>query len=78
MNVPIGRSGRSMIGPCSTIRSSVPVAQLVMVGQARATGRAGGGAFHSAVGVGNLIALIRKLSGVSVLLEERVRLPGTN
>ena len=47
------------------------VAQLVVVGQARATGRGGGGAFHSAIGVGNLIALIRKLSGVSVRLEER-------
>jgi aminoglycoside phosphotransferase (APT) family kinase protein len=53
------------------------VAQLVWVGQARAIGRVGGGAFHSAVGVSNLIALIRKLSGVSVRLEERVRLPGT-
>jgi aminoglycoside phosphotransferase (APT) family kinase protein len=47
------------------------VAQLVWVGQARAAGRGGGGAFHSAVGVGNLIALVRKLSGVSVRLEER-------
>jgi aminoglycoside phosphotransferase (APT) family kinase protein len=45
------------------------VAQLVWVGQARATGRVGGGAFHSAAGVGNLIALIRKLSGVSLRLE---------
>jgi aminoglycoside phosphotransferase (APT) family kinase protein len=44
------------------------VAQLVWVGQARATGRVGG-AFHSAAGVGNLIALIRKLSGVSLRLE---------
>jgi aminoglycoside phosphotransferase (APT) family kinase protein len=44
------------------------VAQLVPVGAARATGRAGGGAFHSAVGAGNLIALIRKLSNVSVRL----------
>jgi aminoglycoside phosphotransferase (APT) family kinase protein len=44
------------------------VAQLVPVGAARATGRAGGGAFHSAAGAGNLIALIRKLSGVSVRL----------
>jgi len=44
------------------------VAQLVPVGAARATGRAGGGAFHSAVGAGNLIALIRRLSGVSVRL----------
>jgi aminoglycoside phosphotransferase (APT) family kinase protein len=45
------------------------VAQLVWVGQARVAGRAGGGAFHSATGVGNLIALIRKLSGVSLRLE---------
>jgi aminoglycoside phosphotransferase (APT) family kinase protein len=45
------------------------VAQLVGVGRARATGRVGGGAFHSAAGVSNLIALIRKLSGVSVRLE---------
>jgi aminoglycoside phosphotransferase (APT) family kinase protein len=44
------------------------VAQLVPVGQAKATGRVGGGAFHSAVGAGNLIALIRRLSGVSVRL----------
>jgi aminoglycoside phosphotransferase (APT) family kinase protein len=44
------------------------VAQLVPVGQARATGRAGSGAFHSEVGAGNLIALIRRLSGVSVRL----------
>ena len=43
-------------------------AQLVWVGQARAAGRAGGGAFQSAAGVGNLAALIRKLSGVSVRL----------
>lgn len=54
------------------------VAQLVWVGQTRATGRGGGGAFHSAVGVNNLVALIRKLSGVSVRLEDRARLPGTN
>ncbi|HEX9360758.1 MAG TPA: phosphotransferase [Bradyrhizobium sp.] len=47
------------------------VAQLVWVGQARAAGRAGGGAFHSGAGVGNLIALIRKLSGVSLWLEKR-------
>ena len=48
------------------------VAQLVWVGQARAAGRVGGGgAFHSAAGVGNLIALIRKLSGVSLWLEKR-------
>ena len=51
------------------------VAQLVWVGQARAAGRVGGGAFHSAAGVGNLIALIKKLSGVSVWLEDRMRLP---
>jgi hypothetical protein len=44
------------------------VAQLVPVGQAKATLRAGGGAFHSATGAGNLIALIRRLSGVSVRL----------
>jgi hypothetical protein len=44
-------------------------------GRARATGRVGGGAFHSAAGVGNLIALIKKLSGVSVSLEDRMRLP---
>jgi aminoglycoside phosphotransferase (APT) family kinase protein len=44
------------------------VAQLVPVGQAKATGRAGSGAFHSTVGAGNLIALIRRLSGVSVRL----------
>lgn len=47
------------------------VAQLVWVGQARAAGRVGGGAFHSAAGVRNLIALIRKLSGVSLWLEKR-------
>jgi aminoglycoside phosphotransferase (APT) family kinase protein len=45
------------------------VAQLVWVGHARAAGRAGGGAFHSAAGVGNLIALISKLSGISLRLE---------
>jgi aminoglycoside phosphotransferase (APT) family kinase protein len=44
------------------------VAQLVPVGQAKATGRAGSGAFHSTVGASNLIALIRRLSGVSVRL----------
>jgi hypothetical protein len=44
------------------------VAQLVWVGQARAAGRVGG-ASHSAAGVGNLTALIRKLSGVSLRLE---------
>jgi len=47
------------------------VAQLVGVGRARTTGRVGGGAFHSAAGVGNLIALVKKLSGVSVSLEDR-------
>jgi hypothetical protein len=51
------------------------VAQMVGVGRARTTGRVGGGAFHSAAGVGNLIALIKKLSGVSVSLEDRMRLP---
>ena len=45
------------------------IAQLVGVGQARAAERVGGGAFHSAAGVANLIALIRKLSGVSLRLE---------
>ena len=45
------------------------VAQLVWIGQARAAGRVGGGAFHSEAGAGNLIALIRKLSGVSLRLE---------
>lgn len=44
------------------------VAQLVPVGVARAAGRSGGGAFHSEAGAGNLIALIKKLSGVSVRL----------
>jgi aminoglycoside phosphotransferase (APT) family kinase protein len=44
------------------------VAQLVPVGAARVTGRAGSGAFHSATGAGNLIALIKRLSGVSVRL----------
>jgi aminoglycoside phosphotransferase (APT) family kinase protein len=44
------------------------VAQLAWVGQARSTGRVGGGAFHSAAGVGNLIALIKKLSGEAVQL----------
>ena len=51
------------------------VAQLAGVGQARAAGRTGSGGFHSAAGVSNLIALIRKLSGVSVWLEDRKRLP---
>jgi aminoglycoside phosphotransferase (APT) family kinase protein len=45
------------------------IAQLVWVGHARAAGRVGGGAFHSAAGAGNLITLIRKLSGVSLRLE---------
>jgi aminoglycoside phosphotransferase (APT) family kinase protein len=44
------------------------IAQLVPVGAARAAGRAGGGAFHSEAGTGNLIALIGRLSGVSVRL----------
>jgi aminoglycoside phosphotransferase (APT) family kinase protein len=45
------------------------VAQLIWVGQARAAGRVvGSGGFHSATGVGNLIALIKKLSGVLVWL----------
>jgi aminoglycoside phosphotransferase (APT) family kinase protein len=44
------------------------VAQLVPVGAAKAAGRAGGGAFHSATGTGNLSALIKKLSGLSVRL----------
>ena len=44
------------------------VAQLVPVAAARAAGRAGGGAFHSEAGAGNLIALIKRLSGVSVRL----------
>ena len=44
------------------------VAQLIPVGVARATGRAGSGAFHSPAGAGNLIALISRLSGVSVRL----------
>jgi aminoglycoside phosphotransferase (APT) family kinase protein len=44
------------------------VAQLIPVGAARAAGRTGGGAFHSTAGAGNLIALIRRLSGVSVRL----------
>jgi aminoglycoside phosphotransferase (APT) family kinase protein len=49
-----------------------PVAQLAPVASARATGRAGTGAFHSDAGAGNLIALIRRLSGVSVRLADRV------
>jgi aminoglycoside phosphotransferase (APT) family kinase protein len=47
------------------------VAQLMPVAAARATGRAGTGAFHSDAGAGNLIALIRRLSGVSVRLADR-------
>jgi aminoglycoside phosphotransferase (APT) family kinase protein len=47
------------------------VAQLVSVGQAWTTGRLGGGAFHSPAGVANLIALVRKLSGVALRLEKR-------
>ena len=47
------------------------VAQLVGVGRAKAAGRAGSGAFNSAAGVNNLIALIKKLSGVSVSLEDK-------
>jgi len=42
------------------------IAQLAGVGQARAAGRVGHGGFHSAAGVSNLIALVRKLSGVTV------------
>jgi len=53
------------------------IAQLVGVGYARATGRAGSGAFASPAGVSNLIALIKKLSGVSVSLEDRMHLPRT-
>jgi aminoglycoside phosphotransferase (APT) family kinase protein len=45
------------------------IAQLVWVGHARAAGRTGGGAFHSAAGAGNLIAFIRKLIGISLRLE---------
>jgi aminoglycoside phosphotransferase (APT) family kinase protein len=48
------------------------VAQLMPVAAARATGRVGTGAFHSDAGAGNLIALIRRLSGVSVRLADRV------
>lgn len=44
------------------------VAQLVPVAVAKTLGHAGGGAFHSDAGAGNLIALIRKLSGVEVRL----------
>lgn len=43
-------------------------AQLVPVAAAKAAGRVGGGAFHSSAGAGNLIALIKRLSGVSVHL----------
>ena len=45
------------------------LAQLIPVGAARALGHAGGGAFHSEAGAGNLIALIRRLSGVSLRLD---------
>ena len=44
------------------------MAQLIPVGAARTAGRKGGGAFHSDAGAGNLIALIKRLSGVSVRL----------
>lgn len=49
------------------------VAQLLPVAAARAEGRVGAGAFHSEAGAGNLIALIRRRSGVSVRLADRVR-----
>ena len=49
------------------------LAQLAGVGQARAAGRIGSGGFHSADGVNNLIALVRRLSGVSVWLEDGKR-----
>jgi aminoglycoside phosphotransferase (APT) family kinase protein len=45
------------------------LAQLGGVGRARAMGRVGSGAFTSDAGVGNLIALIKKLTGVSVSLD---------
>jgi hypothetical protein len=48
------------------------VAQLLPVAAARAAGRSGSGAFHSDLGAGNLIALIRRLSGVTVPLAGRV------
>src|SRR5262249_4201058 len=44
------------------------VAQLVPVGAMKAAGRTGSGAFDSQAGAGNLIALIRRLSGVAVRL----------
>lgn len=44
------------------------LAQLVPVGAAKAAERTGSGAFHSEAGTGNLIALIRRLSGVPVRL----------
>jgi len=77
MNVAIGRSGRSMIGPCATIRSfrARRPAGLGRSGQGHR--RVRGGSFIRQ-SVSNLIALIRKLSGVSVRLEERVRLPEQN
>jgi aminoglycoside phosphotransferase (APT) family kinase protein len=46
------------------------MAQLVGVGRARAMGRVGSGAFASDAGMSNLVALIKKLSGVSVSLED--------
>ena len=49
------------------------VAQLLPVAAARAAGRAGTGAFHSDLGTSNLVALIRRLSGMSVGLPDRVR-----
>ncbi len=48
------------------------LAQLMPVAVARASGRAGAGIFHSDAGAGNLMALIRGLSGVSVRLADRV------
>ena len=48
------------------------IAQLVGVGQARAARRKGSGGFHSAAGVSNLVALVKKLSGVSVWLDDRM------
>lgn len=49
------------------------LAQLAGVGQARASGRIGSGGFHSAAGVNNLVALVRRLSGESVWLEDGKR-----
>ena len=45
-------------------------AQLVWVAQARTAGRANRGAFYSSEGIGNLITLIRKLSGLSLRLDQ--------